>query len=101
MDDAHLVVLEHAYKHGLTEDEIRYAWKNSFVKFTRTDDVRGEVIAAFGPAGEREVIISIDDCVGVLGRAEGMYVYIFHASLPPVPTLRIELEKWRKVMGSH
>lgn len=96
MDGSHLVIMNHAYKHGLTEEEIRFTWNNSLVKFSRSHDSHGEVIVAFGPPDGTALVVGIKDCVAVLGRVEEPYIFIFHASRPPVPTLIQELEEWKR-----
>ena len=69
MEEEQLIVMPHAYKHGLTEDEIRFAWRHALYRFTRLDDSRGDVVVVIGPTDELGLLThQMTYCAGIVGR---------------------------------
>ena len=77
------VVAEHALKHGLTEDEIVYAWGN-FIKMQRRKTPNENQVAAIGydRRGRLIQMVATEIPNGVL---------IYHALTPPTAKVLIEL----------
>ena len=76
-----LIVHEHALEHGLSEDDIRYAWDN-FVKMRpRGEDF--EVRIGFDSAGRE---------IGMVGAvlSDGD-ILVIHAKSPAIPSIKKEL----------
>ncbi|MBR6459873.1 MAG: hypothetical protein IKS49_06960 [Actinomycetaceae bacterium] len=95
-----LIIMPHAYKHGLTEDEIRFAWRHALYRFTRLDDSRGDVVVVIGPTDELGLLThQMTYCAGIVGRHhDEETIFVFHAKRPPVDTLIEELRQWRGEM---
>ena len=86
MDDLEIDV--HALKHGLTPEEIAYAWTHTIAKQRRTapDDDR-TVAVGYDPAGRFVQMVSVDKPFGTL---------IIHAMEPPTLNVLIELGLTRR-----
>ena len=97
MKSEELIILPHAFRHGLSEDEIRYAWENAIFKIERTNDVRENVIVAIGPTNELSAgTQDLSYCAGVIGEQKHEnIVVIFHAKRPPIASLIREIEEWK------
>jgi hypothetical protein len=73
----------HALKHGLTEDEILFAWEN-FVRKQHRSTPNSDQIAAVGcdRSGKLIQMVAIEKQFGIL---------IYHAMAPPTAKVLIEL----------
>lgn len=81
MDDP--VVADHALKHGVSEDDIRYAWSNFVRKRYRGAPNEGEVVAVgYDTKGRFLQIVAAERPYGTV---------IFHAMQPPTMKVLIEL----------
>lgn len=100
--EEHLIILPHAYKHGLTEEEICYAWNHADYRIHRNRDMRGDVYLVFGPTNRYSYAMSqnrktLEYCAGLLaGRKAGNTFLVFHARRPPVSSLIKEFEEWKR-----
>mgnify|MGYP004475551607 CR=1 FL=1 len=78
-----LIIDEHALKHGLTAEEISYAWNNFLKKQYRGAPNEGEIVAiGYDRKGRAIEIIAADRAFGVV---------VFHAMEPPTAKVLIEL----------
>ena len=76
-------VAEHAYKHGLTEEQIRYAWDNFIKKMYRGAPNEGEIVCVgYDKSGVMMQLVAVEKSFGVL---------IFHAMRPPTQKALDEL----------
>ena len=74
--DAELIIMQRAYKHGLTEEQITHAWRNA-VDFLRIDTESGATIIkaiGFDSSGKGIEISAREQPFGML---------IYHANTPP------------------
>ena len=79
---------EHAYKHGLSEDEIRYAWQHFVRLVHRGAPNEGQVLAVgHDPTGRLVQLVAIERPFGVL---------IYHAMTPPTRNALHELGLGRR-----
>ena len=78
-----VIVDEHAFKHGLSEDDIRYAWDNYVRKQHRGSPNEGTAVAVgYDMRGRLIQIVAVDRPLGVL---------IYHAMTPPTRNVLFEL----------
>ena len=70
-----LVVAEHAFKHGLNEESIRYAWENRMASQHRKAPYEDQVVA-IGLTEDGRV-------VELVGSQKPSAVVIYHAMEPP------------------
>ena len=81
-------IAEHAYKHGLTEDQIRFAWKNFLAMQRRhSPDVDRVVCTGSDQKGLLIQMVAVEKSVGIL---------IYHAMSPPTESVLAELGLKRK-----
>lgn len=81
MDD--VIIVDHAFKHGLTADDIAYAWENFVRKQYRGSPNEGEVVVVgYDRAGRFIEVIAAERPFGTV---------IFHAKEPPTTKVLIEL----------
>lgn len=78
-----VTVDDHAYKHGLTEQEIRYAWDH-FVRMLHRGSPREGQILAIGCDLQGRLVQ-----MAAVERFDG--VLIFHAMRPPTRNALLEL----------
>ena len=80
-----LFIHEHALKHGLTDEEIRHAWRNAFVTGIRkrNDGFIDILVAGFSQNGKP---------IEMVGRQKNFGVLVFHANTPISQRMRDELE---------
>lgn len=77
------IIVEHALKHGLLEDDIRFAWDNFVRKQYRGAPNEGEIIAVgYDRAGRFIEIVAAERSFGTI---------IYHAMCPPTVKLLKEL----------
>ena len=77
------VIEEHAFKHGLTEEEIRYAWSHFLRKRYRGAPNEGEIVAiGFDCKGRLIQMVAMEKHCGIL---------IYHAMTPPTRRVLLEL----------
>lgn len=82
-----LVVAEHAFKHGLSEESIRFAWENRMASQHRKAPYEDQVVA-IGLTEDGRV-------VELIGSQKPSAVVIYHAMEPPAmepPTKRVLFE---------
>lgn len=78
-----VIVDEHAYKHGLQEEDIRYAWEHFIRLQHRGAPNEGQVLAVGSDRRGRLVqMVAVERSFGTL---------IFHAMTPPTTKALIEL----------
>ena len=78
-----IIVDEHAYKHGLTEEQIRYAWDNFVKKLFRGKPNEGEIVCVgYDKNGTMMQMVAVEKSFGVL---------IYHAMTPPTRNALKEL----------
>jgi hypothetical protein len=76
-------VAEHAYKHGLSEEQIRYAWDNFIKKAYRGKPNEGEVMCVgFDRNGAMIQLVAVERSFGFL---------VYHAMTPPARNALKEL----------
>ena len=74
---------EHAYKHGLTEEQILYAWENFIKKLYRGAPNEGEIVCVgYDKNGVMMQLVAVEKSSGVL---------IYHAMTPPTQNALREL----------
>ena len=74
---------EHAYKHGLTEEQILYAWENFIKKLYRGAPNEGEIVCVgYDKNGVMMQLVAVEKSFGVL---------IYHAMTPPTQNALKEL----------
>ncbi len=83
-----LVIAEHALKHGLSEEDIVYAWENFVRKRYRGAPREGEVIAVGYDKQGR--------FIEMVGLERGDDIIIYHAMQPPTTNALIELDLVRR-----
>ncbi len=85
---ASVVVDEHAFKHGLDEEEIRFAWDHFVRLVHRGSPDEGQILAVgWGFTGRLIQLVAVERPFGVL---------IYHAMTPPTHNALRELGlKWR------
>ncbi|MBR5951381.1 MAG: hypothetical protein IKZ87_08120 [Actinomycetaceae bacterium] len=94
-----LIVLHpHAYRHGVGDEEIEYAWNEYFIEHEREEDENGEIeIVRIGPKNEYvdisyvEISKDYTDCLGIIGVAKPYGYLIEHAKRPPIDSLLEEI----------
>ena len=78
-----LYVDEHAFKHGLSEGQILYAWGNFIKKMYRGKPNEGEIVCVgYDQKGKMIQMVGVEKGFGVL---------IFHAMAPPTKNALKEL----------
>lgn len=78
-----LIVAEHAFKHGLTAEDVRYAWENSFVAQRR-----------LAPHEDQIVVVGLtkDGKVAeLIGSQKASCIVIYHAMVPPTKRVLMEV----------
>ena len=83
-----VIVHPHALKHGLTEKDIRHAWKH-FVRRRHRESPRNDQIVAIGHDGEGRAI-------QMLAVAKPFGVLLYHALTPPTNNVLAELGMSRR-----
>lgn len=84
MDDELLIIDEHALKHGVSADDIGWAWEHFFAKRYRGAPREGEIVlAGFDHEGREVEIVAAIRSFGTV---------IFHANRPLSASVRRELE---------
>ncbi len=78
-----LVVAEHAFKHGLSEESIRFAWENRMASQHRKAPYEDQVVA-IGLTEDGRV-------VELIGSQKPSAVVIYHAMEPPTKRVLFEL----------
>lgn len=78
-----VVVHPHALKHGLTEKDVRHAWKN-FVRKQHRSSPEEDKVLAIGPKANGQM-------VQMVGRDIGFTIVIYHAMCPPTKKVLREL----------
>lgn len=74
---------DHAFKHGLSEVEIRYAWEHFLKKQYRGAPREGQILAVgYCPSGRLLQMVAVTKGLGVL---------IYHAMSPPTRKALVEL----------
>jgi len=78
-----LVIDEHAYKHGITEEQIIHAWENFVRKQFRQSPREDQVVAVgYDKQGKMIQLVGVTKPFGTL---------IYHAMEPPTMNVLIEL----------
>ena len=78
----------HAFKHGLTEEQIRFAWDNFVRKQHRNVPQEDEIIAVgYDREGSFIEIVAINGAAGVL---------VYHATVPPTSKFLKEIGLLRR-----
>ena len=81
-------IARHAFKHGLCEDDIRYAWDNFLRRQYRGAPNEGQVLAiGYDRKGRAVQMVAVERAFGVL---------IFHAMTPPTKGALEELGMSRR-----
>lgn len=81
MDD--VIIAEHAFKHGLSADDIVYAWQNFVRKQYRGAPNEGEiVVVGYDRKGRFIEVVAAERSFGVI---------IYHAMEPPTTKVLVEL----------
>ena len=79
---------DHAFKHGLSEIQIRHAWKNFLAKQHRSSPNEEEIVLVGCDAkGNLIQIVAIEKTCGIL---------IYHAMTPPTRKVLSELGLYRR-----
>ena len=77
------IVEEHAFKHGLNEKEILYAWEHFLAKQYRGAPNEGEiVVVGYDRKGKLIQMVAMEKSRGIL---------IYHAMTPPTAKVLAEL----------
>lgn len=83
-----LVVEEHALKHGLSKEQILYAWGNFVMRQNRSSPNEDQIVViGYDRTGRPLQIIAADKPFGLL---------IYHAMTPPTKKILRELGLLRK-----
>ena len=78
-----VVVAVHAYKHGLAEADIRYAWEHFLCRQYRGAPNEGQILAVgCDRSGRAMQLVAVERACGVL---------IYHAMAPPTDKALVEL----------
>lgn len=83
-EDVQVLVLEHAYKHGLTEDQILQAWHNASDHYERVSDDGACDYVAVGFANDGVP-------VEMIGARVAVGILIYHANTPPTKKVLREI----------
>lgn len=85
-----VVVHPHALKHGLSKDEIRYAWESSIVCRQRNGENDPIIWIVLGvlPNGRMAEMVAFEDEMGVW--------HVFHAMTPPTKKFLKEIGMGRR-----
>jgi hypothetical protein len=73
-----ILVYEHAFKHGITETQIKHAWRNAVAvaRIDREDGATDYVAIGFDQSGR---------AIELVGREKPFGMLIYHANTPPTP----------------
>ena len=97
-----LVIYPHALNHGVTDEEIEYAWENFYLSVERAPNEFGEVkIVRIGPRNQHagidgEPIEGYVDFVGMVAVRKDYGYLVAHAKIPPVQSIVREIEEVRR-----
>lgn len=83
-----VVVHPHALKHGISEEDVLYAW-NNFVRKQRRSSPREDEIVVIGATKDGRLI-------QLVGKDLGLVHLIFHALIPPSEKVMKEVGLKRK-----
>jgi hypothetical protein len=85
-----VVVDPHALKHGLSEEEVRYAWDTPIACRQRSGELDPPTWIAIGvlPDGRMAELVALEDNLGRW--------HVFHAMVPPTKKFLKELEMTRR-----
>ena len=78
-----IIIDDHAYKHGLIEREIRYAWEHFVRMLHRGSPREGQIlVVGIDPLGRFVQMVAVERPQGIL---------VFHAMRPPTRNALLEL----------
>lgn len=93
-----IVLHPHAYKHGVEDEEIEYAWNEYLIEHEREEDENSEIeIVRIGPKNKHvdinyvEISKDYTDCLGIIGVRKPYGYLIEHAKRPPLDSLLEEI----------
>ena len=98
----HLVIYPHALNHGVTDEEIEYAWTHYILSTEREPNEFGEIrIVRIGPRNQYsgidgEPTEGYDDFVGIVAVRKEYGYLIAHAKIPPINSIIEEIEQARR-----
>ena len=79
-----LYVHPHTLKHGLSEQDVRHAWRNAVASTVRICDDGREDVLAIGPDTHGRI-------VEMVAARDGVDMLVFHAMTPPTRRFRREM----------
>lgn len=97
--DGLLVIYPHALNHGVTDEEIEYAWTHYILSTEREPNEFGEIrVVRIGPRNQYAGIEGVAtgnyaDFVGIVAVRKEYGYLIAHAKIPPINSIIEEIEE--------